>query len=212
MQVPGEEQPRKRACVRGREGREFENPILIKDGVRVAPVLHLSTDMGPIGLPAQQFMANRMGLRITSSFDLLHRLQANLHDAQQGAGLLLTRFQFQVVTRMRRGPFQPGGGNHGLLHSSAEEFFQLSTAENPIFQAMFDELTEAAGMQGPHAGTEEHQQALWHWCRSQLLSKGEGREARLRPRPEGIRPYSKPYIRISAQRTGDLRASQRAYC
>lgn len=92
MTVPGEEAPRKRLCVRSSDGgKRYELPLQLRGGVRVAPTLHMSSDQGPVGMAAQQFLLCRLGLRGTAGWDVLHRLHGAVMEATSSAGLVLIR-------------------------------------------------------------------------------------------------------------------------
>ena len=152
----------------------------MKDGKRIAPTLHISTDMGPVGAYAVQYLLCRLGARATCAWDLLHRLQSNLHRAQQAAGLNLVRFSMQVVLNIRKGPFAPGGANCWLLKEAAQEFFQTCTSSNALFQLLYSDLAACAGIRDAEYGSPTHEQKLWAWCQHQLLEKaGESDEVKL---------------------------------
>lgn len=125
------------------------------------PTLHIASDMGPVGLAAQQVLLCRVGLRMTTSWDNLHRLQANLQHAQQDAGLLLVKFEFAVVCKLRKGPFKPGGANWSLLKDASREFVETVDSSNALFQLLFDDLSSEASIGGVAEGSEEHEEALW---------------------------------------------------
>jgi len=113
MTVPGEPQPRRRSVLTRCDGESsYEIGLKLVAGKRWAPVLHLASDMGAVGLPALQWLLNHVGLRATCSFDLLHRLHNDVLGATTAAGLMLTRLEYLQVAKLRKGPFRPGGANH----------------------------------------------------------------------------------------------------
>lgn len=104
MVVLGEASPRKRMCVRSTIGeKRYELPLQLRDGVRVSPTLHLSSDQGPIGMAAQQFPLCRLGLRGTTGWDILHRLHGAVMEATASSGLVLIRFLARCCRGVRFG-------------------------------------------------------------------------------------------------------------
>lgn len=112
MQVPGELDRRARSVIVQVDGVQyFEVGLKMVDGKRHLPALHLSSDMGPVGLPAQHWLLKHVGLRATCIFDILPRLHGDLWGATGATGLLVVRLDYMQVCKIRKGPFRPGGRN-----------------------------------------------------------------------------------------------------
>lgn len=103
MTVPGDLSERARSVIVQADGTRFyEVGLQITRGVREAPTLHLCSDMGPVGLQAQQWLLCHMGLRATTSYDLLHRVASDVAAATTTAGLMVLRLEAAQITKLRK--------------------------------------------------------------------------------------------------------------
>lgn len=171
----GSEMLVRRSCVEERSGaRRLESPQKIVDGRRAHPVLHMFSDLGSVGHPGANFLCRGLGLRCTLFFDLLHRVSCDIEDASNGAGLRMLDMEFTQVVKMRQGPWQPGGGHHGLLKGAAAEMFEhTSAASNVIFQALLEDLAEEVQTTAP-VGSSEWEKEVWQGAKATLLSEYKG--------------------------------------
>lgn len=163
--------PEQRSCLELEGGtRCIEVPRLIDgEGQRQHLVLHLACDQGSIGLPALMYLQYSVGLRMTVSNDLFHRVHNDIVDSVAEAGLMLVRLEYLVAAKVRQGPFA-GQANCSIMASAAAEMSVCWTAENPVFQLLYRDIVaehpEALG--SADIGTKEHMATAWEWCCAEL--------------------------------------------
>ena len=182
MQVPGEPAKRRRSVIHTAAGERFyEVGLEMRHGQRVLPTLHMVSDMGPIGLPAQLFMALKLQLRCSLSFDILHRMHNDVLAATTQAGLMVTRLEYHMVARMRKGPFKPGGANFHGLKGAAVEFFRDTKSDGMIFELMYNDILQSrpSWASGGDYGTAADMQRVFLLAREALLRRGEGTDSKL---------------------------------
>ena len=125
------------------------------------PVLHMVCDLAPIGWPAANFLVQCLGLRGTLVFDLLHRRVCDIDDGRAEAGLRMLKTEYNVVLKMRQGPYQQSG-HHSVLRDSAAEMFRETTADNNLlFAVLSDSIAADFQMQSQTQATEEHTELVW---------------------------------------------------
>ncbi|CAE7236830.1 unnamed protein product [Symbiodinium sp. CCMP2456] len=163
--------PCKRSCIEDASGRRyFECPREVVQNKLQRPVLHMVCDLAPIGWPAANFLVQCLGLRGTLVFDLLHRRVCDIEDGRAEAGLRMLKTEYNVVLKMRQGPFQQSG-HHSVLKDAAAEMFRETTADNNLlFAVLSDAIAADFQMQSQTQGTEEHTELVWRAAK-QLLTK-----------------------------------------
>ena len=161
----------KRSCIEDASGRRyFECPREVVQKQLQRPVLHMVCDLAPIGWPAANFMVQCLGLRGTLAFDLLHRRVCHIDDGRAEAGLRMLKTEYNVVLKMRQGPYQQSG-HHGVLKDAAAEMFWETTAENNLlFAVLSDAIAADFQLQSQTHATEEHTDLVWRAAK-QLLTK-----------------------------------------
>jgi hypothetical protein len=180
MRIPGEEKDRSRSIISRPDGSQFyEVGIQMKQGVRQSPTVHLATDMGPVGFPAQQFLFSHIGIRGSTTWDILHRLHNDVVNATSSCGMMGVRLEFHAVTKLRKGPWSPGGKNHFTLLESAREMFSMIDETSELFAVVYEEICYSRGSSGPEVGTHAHMKEIWMEAREHLLGAGEGLDSRL---------------------------------
>lgn len=120
----------------------------------------MSSDMGPIGFPAQQWLLSGVGLKGSTSWDVFHRLIADLSLATTGAGLTLIRLEAVVINKLRKGPFKPGGQNAAVMHGAASEMFDLLDENCLSFELLYHDISRFTYTADPDVGTEDHRRRL----------------------------------------------------
>lgn len=173
-------QPTKRSCLETEDKqRIIEVPRFLRDGAPMTPVLHVSCDQGSIGLPALLHLQGAVGLRMTITCDIFHRIHNDLADSASQAGMTILRLEYLAVAKMRQGPFA-GQANHSILSASAAEMSKVWTAECPAFQLLYRDLVaeHPEALQSADIGTESHQQRTWEWCCAELQNAPLGTSAK----------------------------------
>ena len=168
---------KRRAMISGVYGERYAE--LQSDRHADFPVLHLCLDAGPTGAPAVVH-ALAHGLRVTANFDVLHGVACCISEGVSSSGLMLARLQGAVLCRLRRGPFAPGGGNHGMLRSAAESYFRLRSIDCVVFQLCYEDLLGCSGIRQGDPQSEECQLAVWEWAKEvALYNATEGENTKL---------------------------------
>ena len=173
------EQPPRRCCVEAEDGRRwYAAPVMLKGTQRYQPTLHMCTDLGPIGFPAANWLVHKVGLRSTLTFDMLHRRMCDLDDAVNSAGLRILKLELKTVLKIRQGPFLPGGANHSILRSSAEEMFSLTDWQNNlVYELLYDSIVAEGGYEtqgGGKVGSDEHKAYVWEVTKTILTKDTKG--------------------------------------
>lgn len=143
------------------------------DDVEVLPCLHITSDLGPIGLSASQWLLHGYKIRGTFTWDLLHRLHCAHLQAVTEAGLVLPRLEAKQVMKLRHGPFG-GSSNHSVLQEAAEEFFELTGMTNPLFDCLCEQIAEELEVRSPDAGDAAHMRTVWKSCQGFMTTSGKG--------------------------------------
>eukprot|EP00971_Amphidinium_carterae_P351743 6492260-Amphidinium_carterae.3 len=166
-----------RSCIVLADGSRYvEVPRTSIRGVKVpGPVLHIASDMGPVGKPALSYMRTRLNLRCSVTYDLYHRLVNDWVGALTEANLLVVRLEYKSLVKAREGAFSTHS-NHSLLNQIAKEFFEVFDSSNELFQVLYDSLVmEDETLCGdPNIGEPEHMEKTWQRCKSIMTSRAAG--------------------------------------
>eukprot|EP00971_Amphidinium_carterae_P345175 6485988-Amphidinium_carterae.4 len=151
----------------------------------VAPVLHLSLDQGGIGMPMTLFLLLKERLRLSMTFDLNHRIHNDVLLASTHCGLVDLRLEAKVAMKARTGPFQSGSFLH-CMRGVAHEYFSLHTYENPLFQVVYEEISERCSdsVGESAAGSQAHMLEVWERLQKEAMG------LRLDAQPEQSRWFS----------------------
>lgn len=179
MRLPGEDADRRRAVILRSDGvREYEVGIQIVGGQRQRRTLHLVSDMGPVGLPALQWLLSHHRLRGTCSFDVFHRLHGDLVGAVGHCGLMIVRLEFIAVHKLRKGPWSPGGKNLAALRGAAVEFFESTNEHCTLFGLIYEKLVDSKCLSSVGVGSPTHLRDAWLWARDTLIGAKEGADVK----------------------------------
>lgn len=175
----GKEQ--KRSVVKEEVGgaRWYEVCRLLQGGVRKYPCLHLAIDQGSVGLLGSLMLLVHVGLRMTLTMDLFHRVTNDLVDATSEAGLTVIRLEYLRACKVRLGPWQ-GQAHHQIMRASAAEMARVWSWETLVFQILYRDLVEEhpTSLNSASVGTEEHMKFVWSWCCHELQTCSTGADAK----------------------------------
>eukprot|EP00971_Amphidinium_carterae_P182196 3615739-Amphidinium_carterae.1 len=177
-EVPlGDGRSSKRVCIETSVGQRYiEVPRKSLEGEALpGKVLHLSLDQGPVGFSAMQYMRSRLGLRLTASWDLFHRLQNDWLSAVGASSLHVIRLEYLAVHRLRDGAFH-SNSNHGALVAAAEELFALTDERNEIYELLYDRIVSEDEVlsQDIDVGSEHHYRKVFEVMKSRMVNHGLG--------------------------------------
>lgn len=170
----------RRSCIEMACGtRSLEVPLVMCDGVRSHPTLHLAADQGSCGLPAMQFLLYHEGLRMTVTWDMFHRWHNDWLDSVATAGLTINRLEYASVCKLRQGPWS-GQANTSILSSAAKEMSSLWDEHNLVFQLLYEDICAESEFLSnlPGIGSPEHIKAAWAWACNTLMATGCGRNTK----------------------------------
>eukprot|EP00971_Amphidinium_carterae_P234024 4644059-Amphidinium_carterae.1 len=135
-------------------------------------VWHLHADQGPKSYGAFLYLQS-IGLRLTISPDVIHRLLNDWHSGVRAAGLHTHRLEWKAVLVLRQGPWKQGA-HHSLLRACAAELDSEGyRGSDVIFHWLFDEIAlECGESTSPEYGSEPHIRRVWAKMMERLLTAG----------------------------------------
>ena len=121
---PGTDDEVKRAViVDSEDGRRwYETQLLVCQGVRVRPSLHMAHDLGSVGYPGALWLLGKACVRGTLIWDRWHVMMSELEAATAASKLTLIKAQCAFEMNLRRVPFKKDI-NDSKLHAAGMEFF-----------------------------------------------------------------------------------------
>lgn len=110
----------------------YEAPRLLVGNGLVSPALHLCIDQGSKGLPRALWLLVSQRLRMSSCFDVFHRLHNDMLGGLATVGLAVWRLEFTAMKQMRRGPLG-GQGSCSILWGIGTELRNFHSSSFLVF-------------------------------------------------------------------------------
>lgn len=167
--------PKRRSFIIDEAGRSRPEMVRHYEGGQLSmPTLHITSDLGSLGLSGAIWLVNGLKLRATFRWDVLHQIHCAVLAATTSADLMLIRLESLQALKVRQGPFLPGGANHSLLVEAAQELWAALDESNPLFEALYQPIAEDLSLNGPDIGELDHVRRVWLTGKSIMVDRNKG--------------------------------------